>query len=509
MGAERGFSRTGDALQVVIRRMAGILAVAGLAAGLPLQSEAQTVEGEVQEASVRVLVRLLDEGGQAVASQVTDPAGRFLFAAPAGGRYRVRAERPGFQPREGPMVRVSAGARTAATVDFPDVRISLAAAPSPSPGQCRPVIGGRDRLSLAWGSVRTAADMAAWNARRGELRFDARIHRRQLEADGRTVLQADAPVERTGVTRLDAAVEPGDLFDNGFIREDADGGTRYFSPTPEVLADPDFSMRYCLRLQGPQGALLGLAFEPRSDEGSTEARPNVAGLVWLDAREGFPILLEFAYRNVDPMVVPASAGGTSTFTLLPDGSWVTAEASLRMPLLQVVDAREGRVWEVTGLREERARLIRVHGTDGTWSLTPRSGAVEGTVTFDEGTPLEGALVELVGTGRGTRSDADGRFRFDGLLDGVYRVAADHPRFDALPMGPGVPAVEVISGETATVVLAPPSAEEAALQLCPSDAGAGSVILTGQVVDSLSGEVLVGAPLTVPDPDPRREGTPDH
>ena len=487
----------------------GVLSAAALVVGLPGGARSQTVEGTVTGASGRVLVRLLDQTGREVAAQVSDPAGRFLFAAPADGRYRVRAERPGFRDEEGPVVRVSAGARTAAEVEMPERPLSLRSVRAPSGDRCGPVTGGKDRLTLAWGSVRTAAAMAAWNGRRGELRLDARIHRRQLEADGETVLRAEPPVERTGVTRLEAAVEPGDLFARGFIREDSDGSARYYSPTPDVLADPEFTRRYCLRLREAPGPLLGVAFEPRGEEDPEAVRPDVAGVIWLDRDGGRPIRLEFVYRNVDPGVVPASAGGSTTFTLLPDGSWVTAEVTLRMPLLQVVDTPEGQTWDVTGLREERARLVRVHGADGTWTLTPLSGAVEGSVTGAGGAPLENALVELVGTGVGTRTDADGHFLFDGLLEGTYRVAADHPRFDALPIGPGVPAVAVVPGDTAHVVLSPPSAEDAALQLCPPEGRDGSVILTGQVVDSLSGEVLVGAPLTVRFLDPRRHGTPYH
>ena len=496
-------------MSAVSARIVGVLVASALVVGAPGTARGQTVEGTVVGASGRVFVRLLDQTGREVTAQVSDPAGRFLFAAPADGRYRVRAERPGFRDEEGPVVRVSAGARTVAEVAVPERPLSLGSAPLPSGDRCGPVTGGRDRLTLAWHSVRTAAAMAAWNGRRGELRLDARIHHRQLEADGTTVLRAERPVERTGVTRLEASVEAADLFQRGFIREDADGSMRYFSPTPDVLTNPDFPRRYCLRIQDAPGPLLGIAFEPRRKEASDEVRPDVAGVIWLDRDGGVPIRLEFAYRNVDPAVVPPSAGGTTTFTLLPDGSWVTAEVTLRMPLLQVVDTREGQVWEVTGLREERARLVRVQGPDGTWTLTPRSGVVEGRVTGDAGAPLEDALVELVGTGVGVRTDADGRFRFDGLLEGTYRVAADHPRFDALPMGPGVPAVVVVPGDTARLVLSPPSAEDAALQLCPPDVGAGSVILTGQVVDSLSGEVLVGAPLSVRFLDPRRDGTPYH
>lgn len=481
-----------------------------VALGLAAAAGAQTLEGVVEGADSRVLVRLLDDSGTVVANQVTDPSGHFLLAAPGPGAYTARVERMGYRALDSDTVRVDAGARTNLTLALPHRPLALQQAPRPEPGSCSVEAWGDDRLALAWSSVTTAMAMMVWNAERGELLLDARIHRRELEADGRTVVRSEAPVERSGVTRLVPAVNPRDLLARGFIREDQDGGTLYFSPTPAVLSDSHFLDHYCLRLQGPENSpLVGVAFEPRSVP-EAEARPGVAGVVWLARDSGRPVLLEFAYRQVDPQVVPASAGGQTAFAELPDGSWVTAETWLRMPLVEVVDDGVEERWQVMGLREERARLVRVRDGTNLWTVTPESGAVTGRVLFREGEPLEGAQVELVGTGIRTLTDPQGAFRFDGLLEGVYRVSARHPRFESLPLGPAVPAVEVTLGETATVTLEPPSAEGAALQLCPTeDARVGSVVVTGQVVDSLSGEPLAGLPLNLRFRDPRREGNPYH
>lgn len=470
----------------------------------------QVLEGAVPGVEKRVLVRLVAEDGTHGPVQVTDGAGQFLLAAPGPGAYRVQVERLGYRPALSDPVQVEAGSRSHVAVALPEEPLRLATAPIRT-AACAPHPAGDDRLSLAWASVSTALEMSLWNQDRGELLLDAQVHRRQLDADARTVIRAELPEERTGVSRLAPAVDAADLLARGFIREDPEGNVRYFPPTPAVLMHPDFMESHCLRLQGPEGgALVGVAFEPRPDpEG--ESRPDVAGVIWVAAADGRPVLLEFAYRNVDPQVVPASAGGRTTFAELPDGSWVTAETWLRMPLLQVSGPAGEEVWQVVGLREERARLLRVRSGESAWAVTPESGALEGTVRLsEEGEPLVGAQVRLVGTPLSTTTGADGGFRFTGLLDGVYRVSADHPRFDALPLGPAVPAVEVVPGSTASVTLAPPAPEEAALQLCARpDASRGAVILTGQVTDSLSGEALVGLPLNIRFLDPRREGRPYH
>lgn len=473
-------------------------------------ASAQTVEGVVEGADSRVLVHLVGEDGLGRAVQVTDQAGKFLLAAPSPGVYRLRVERVGFRPYESDPVTVEAGGRLQLTLSLPAQPLDLASAPV-GPSRCVPGPGDGDRLALAWSAVTTAMEMALWNEERGELLLDAEVHRRQLEADARTVVRAEVPETRTGVTRLGPSVNPADLIARGFIREDEEGSVVYFPPAPAVLAHEDFLSTHCLRFQGPaEGALLGVAFEPR-EAGGGQRPPDVAGVIWIGAEDGRPVLLEFAYRNVDPMVVPASAGGRTTFAELPDGSWVTVETWLRMPLLRVLERDAGDEWQLAGLREERARLLRVRTPDRSWAVTPASGTLQGRVLVaEDGLPLEGAEVRLVGTPLQAVTDASGSFSFTGLLDGVYRVSAAHARFDALPLGPQVPAVQVDPGDTARITLAPPSPRAAAVRLCAlPDAAEGAVVLTGQVVDSLSREPLVGLPLTIRFLDPRREGRPYH
>ena len=51
------------------------------------------------------------------------------------------------------------------------------------------------------------------------------------------------------------------------------------------------------------------------------------------------------------------------------------------------------------------------------ATAPRSGVIAGTVRDPEGSPIEGALVEILGTSRFTRSIADGRFLLDSVPAG--------------------------------------------------------------------------------------------
>ncbi|HEU0052588.1 MAG TPA: carboxypeptidase-like regulatory domain-containing protein, partial [Longimicrobium sp.] len=73
-----------------------VLALAALAIAAP--AAAQTVEGRLvrEEAGVPgIRVVLVDSAGAVAVEGTTDAEGKFTLAAPAPGRYRVRAERAG------------------------------------------------------------------------------------------------------------------------------------------------------------------------------------------------------------------------------------------------------------------------------------------------------------------------------------------------------------------------------------------------------------------------------
>ena len=53
---------------------------------------------------------------------------------------------------------------------------------------------------------------------------------------------------------------------------------------------------------------------------------------------------------------------------------------------------------------------------------PPAGAIEGTVTGRDSTPLQGVRVSLVETGRITTTDADGRYHFAGVARGSYGLS---------------------------------------------------------------------------------------
>ena len=484
--------------------LAMLCLVVGSGSFAPLQ--AQRVEGAVDQTG-RWLLRLVPSDGGPEGLFITEPDGRFSLPAGAG-QYRLELSAVDSEVGVHEVVVPSQGVR--------DLRLESPAkapplAPAPASDVCRlhPEMGSA--AAEAWSRARRAFAMAVVGLAEGGLSLDADVFDRDLGEDGRLVLR-EAPTEtRLGVRQLTPAMDPIDLVSRGFVREDEDGSYRFFGPGPEVFLSDAFEDSHCLRVRPDGGpTLTALAFEPVD---SQEGRPDVAGVLWLETATGHPLLLEFAYRNFDLGIPLGGVGGRSTFVALPDGSWVVAESSLRMPLLQVEQDSEGGAtsrWALRGVREEgfRVRTVRA-GTEG-WALGGEGGVVEGTVSKHVGAgPLPGARVYLPGTPHSVLADERGRFRFEGLLEGVYEIAAQHDELDALPVGASG-RVSVAIGSAARFDLAAPEPEAAAAQMCRGQTATGPrVILSGQVRDSITDEPLAGIPLILRFRDMRRSGSPQH
>jgi|GEM_PF-1470690 len=116
------------------------------------------------------------------------------------------------------------------------------------------------------------------------------------------------------------------------------------------------------------------------------------------------------------------------------------------------------------------------------------GAISGTVVDGAGQPMEGARVALYTKNAGprdralrrARSDADGRFAFEGVSVGAFRVTAT-----AMGYRSGTAPLEVVAGETAT----------ASLTLTRRD-GMGGVVVDDQ------GQPVSGAAIYSSDPEAR-------
>lgn len=131
--------------------------------------------------------------------------------------------------------------------------------------------------------------------------------------------------------------------------------------------------------------------------------------------------------------------------------------------------------------------------------SPRAaGGVTGVV-FDslDHRPLGDASVFLVGTSMAATTNASGRFVFDSVPAGAYRVAFESPQLDAIGLSPNPFPVTVRDGVVDTVALFVPSVTTLLEALCPaSRAAGGESILVGSVHDAASGEPVASAAVTL-------------
>ena len=159
-------------------------------------------------------------------------------------------------------------------------------------------------------------------------------------------------------------------------------------------------------------------------------------------------------------------------------------------------AREARLSSV----EQGGEIHRIVTPDG--ELLPRrETAILQGVVFDSTRMrvLEGASVELVGTGQQTRTGTNGRFLIEAPMDGRYEVRFRHPRLDQLDiLELPSPEVTLERGMSTTLNLAVPSERTLNVLLCgvdPEDPSE-SAILVGRTLESESGTPLPGALVTL-------------
>ena len=133
-----------------------------------------------------------------------------------------------------------------------------------------------------------------------------------------------------------------------------------------------------------------------------------------------------------------------------------------------------------------------------------TGAIEGLITDSvKVAPLAGALVSATHVGAGREStfvattDAQGRFRFDGLAVGEYALRFASPMLDSLQYGGPSTQARVTAGGVTRAALAVPSGATIRGMACPGvDFPAGSGALLGLLTDAESGKPLEGASVAV-------------
>jgi carboxypeptidase family protein len=126
-----------------------------------------------------------------------------------------------------------------------------------------------------------------------------------------------------------------------------------------------------------------------------------------------------------------------------------------------------------------------------------------------GMPLVNAKVTVAGTTRSTMTDADGHYRIDSIPSGSHSVVVEHPLLDTLGVQMRTPAYAFGAGESRSLDLAVPTAEQIANAFCNSaQRMRGPAAMVGFVRDPDTKEPAVGSKVQLvfyePDPIGRKQ-----
>jgi hypothetical protein len=426
--------------------LAGLLVASIALSSSPLSS--QEVRGTaVEAASGRPLagafVSLVDGTGQTAVSTLTETDGAFVLQGFPAGRYTLRVGGP-----------------------------------------------ADEEFLLAWDEARKALDVTEWTEARRSLRFELRDWLRNLDTRYRSVGRDESETRWiTGRTSF-IGLPADELAEGGYVQR-TEGGYRYYGLDARTLLSDAFRSRHCFALAlgtRERAGQIGLRFEP-IDRGTV---PDVEGALWLDAKTGELLDLDFEYTGLMLVNLPrrGDATGRLEFQRLPSGAWFIARWWIRTP---IHERGAGLLADVVGYREKGAEVARVELNDGNTVTLADFGTLSGSVTDGADAPLPEAEVYLVGTDMATRADQAGRFRLDLVPPGRYAIGVRHPDPRLADVPDPQLTVDVFAEDLTSVTLEY-SPAWAAAQLCPAEVEAdpSKSVLLGRVLDGASGEPVVGA-----------------
>lgn len=374
----------------------------------PLAS--QTLRGTVVDGAsgapmASTLVVLLDLGTQRGRTLSSD-GGSFVFALPAPGRYRVRAERIGYAGVGSPLLEVGEGETRDYRLQVRSAPIALEGIRATGTRRCTPGPDGGAGTAALWEEARKALNAAALTQEQKRLRVSLLRYERELELPELRVAREQA--KRTVGSSSDPYVSlpAEDLSEGGYIRRQGDT-TYYYGPDEGVLLSDLFLQEHCFFVRDGDGNRVGLAFRPVPGR----KLPDVSGVLWLDRSTSELRELEYTYANLPAEWPEEQLGGRVEFERLPSGAWYIPHWRIRMPLFGEGRRRFGRRPAVVAVREEAGEVEEVRTFTGEVIRSFVPGTLTGTAwDSTRNAPLAGARVRLVGTAYEAETDSAGRYR---------------------------------------------------------------------------------------------------
>jgi hypothetical protein len=465
---------------------------------LPYGLSAQTIRGELVDKTTGQplgggFVMLLDEDSNEIDRSLTDASGRFTVAADEGGRFRLKSAVIGIKSTVTPPFDLLDEQELELSFAVQAIVIVLPKVVVEDERVCR----GPDQAGLAaaivWEEARKALDAVRWTEHRGMFHHNLVRYERRLDPYSLKVLD-NRGWSQSGMYRGSPfeTESPDVLAAAGFIQRD-EQEHHYYGPDANVLLSGEFAGGHCFSIregEREQFGLVGLEFSPSP----ATTVPDISGVLWLDRATAELRHLDFRYTHVPHDVDSPMIGGRVVFERLPDGSWIVQRWRIRMPVVRTRPARYSDFTTeryLAEIRESGGWVSEIHTADG--MLVGRVGGamlVGTAVDLNNARPVAGATVVVMGTDLATRTDREGRFRFERIPEGRYRVAFGSDVLDSRGFAPPHQYVNVSLDQPQTVGLAIPRFGSLRSLLCPdSDPVADDVGIVSGFVRDLSGNAL--------------------
>lgn len=481
-----------------------VLAAAAVLAVGSAPLSAQTVLSRVLDSETGApvtgaLVRLLDAADAPVRDILTDGIGRAMFVGVSPGEYRVRVEMIGRETTFSETFSVGGEGPVRVDIQLPSSAIALEGIEVRGEERCsvRPEEGLE--IARVWDEVRKALEAASLTGRSDVYRYQTETYQRDLDREGRVVLREERSSRDAFLETPFASIPAERLMEGGYVQEQ-NGENIYYAPDAEVLVSDAFLDTHCLRLvEGDDEAdgLLGVGFEPVPSR--SRRLVDVEGVLWVDPGTAELQWLEYRYVNVDPDVRSDLVGGLVEFRRMPEGTWIVPEWWIRVPLL-VREPGFNSTYRtrIDGFRQTGGRVVEVRNAGGDAFMRGESAVIEGFVQDSLGVfPRQGVRVGVTASSQMVFTDAEGRFRIDGLTDGIYTLRVVPPELEALGLEAPTVEQEATRGEVTTVYYRVPSVSELAFETCRREGlPEGTAMLAGRVVHDDTGRPLASVTVRV-------------
>lgn len=318
----------------------------------------QTVRGVVVDDAGRpvtgMLVKLVTPAGPAAGGALTDAQGRFTLAAPAPGRYTVRAERVGYGAG---ILGVDLDAGQTADVRLTaTVRAFVLPALEVSAQRCSVRPSEDDPANMLWEEARKALETAALLQDERRVEYTVRTFSRVLTMrTGRSERRVADPRRVTG--RPFHTLSPAELAEGGWVREEGDS-LSFYGPDAHALLSDEFLDTHCLYVDPERSDAreVALAFQPVRQRRVADIR----GALLLDRRTGELRQVEYEYTGLEVANGRVPARGLVGFQSLPSGVWIVS--SWHINSTSVVRQRD---WSRSGREVASIHEIRSSGGEVT------------------------------------------------------------------------------------------------------------------------------------------------